>query len=108
MRPASSHSIACDGALVEYNIVRGARTRCDDYAAGIWPLYSRAVNDGAELVIGPLQKDAVAQLLRAEGCRVHTVREDDETLPLYARTEAACYKDCDNSSCVNRPQTDKL
>jgi hypothetical protein len=27
----------CDGALVEYNIVRGARTRCDDYAAGIWP-----------------------------------------------------------------------
>jgi outer membrane PBP1 activator LpoA protein len=33
--------------------------------AGIWPLYSRAVNEGAELVIGPLQKDAVAQLLRA-------------------------------------------
>ncbi len=27
----------CEGALVEYNIVRGARTRCDDYAAGIWP-----------------------------------------------------------------------
>lgn len=33
--------------------------------AGIWPLYSRAVDEGAELVIGPLQKDAVAQLLRA-------------------------------------------
>lgn len=33
--------------------------------AGIWPLYSQAVADGAELVIGPLQKDAVAQLLRA-------------------------------------------
>lgn len=33
--------------------------------AGIWPLYSRAVSEGAELVIGPLQKDAVAQLLRA-------------------------------------------
>jgi len=33
--------------------------------AGIWPLYSRAVEEGAELVIGPLQKDAVAQLLRA-------------------------------------------
>ena len=33
--------------------------------AGIWPLYNRAVADGAELVIGPLQKDAVAQLLRA-------------------------------------------
>ena len=27
----------CEGALVEYNMVRGARTRCDDYAAGIWP-----------------------------------------------------------------------
>ena len=33
--------------------------------AGIWPLYTRAVNEGAELVIGPLQKDAVSQLLRA-------------------------------------------
>jgi Right handed beta helix region len=27
----------CDRALVEYNTVRGARMRCDDYAAGIWP-----------------------------------------------------------------------
>jgi len=27
----------CNGALVEYNTVRGARTRCKDYAAGIWP-----------------------------------------------------------------------
>ncbi|MCW5977705.1 MAG: right-handed parallel beta-helix repeat-containing protein [Bryobacteraceae bacterium] len=25
------------GALVEHNVVRGSRTRCDDYAAGIWP-----------------------------------------------------------------------
>lgn len=33
--------------------------------AGIWPLYSRAVAEGAELVIGPLQKEAVGQLLRA-------------------------------------------
>ena len=32
---------------------------------GIWPLYSRAVADGAELVIGPLQKEAVVQLTRA-------------------------------------------
>lgn len=31
----------------------------------IWPLYNQAVTDGAELVIGPLQKDAVIQLLRA-------------------------------------------
>ena len=27
----------CVRALVEYNVVRGARQRCDDYAAGIWP-----------------------------------------------------------------------
>jgi outer membrane PBP1 activator LpoA protein len=33
--------------------------------AEVWPLYSRAVDEGAELVIGPLQKEAVAQLLRA-------------------------------------------
>lgn len=26
-----------NGALVERNVVRGARTRCEDYAAGIWP-----------------------------------------------------------------------
>jgi hypothetical protein len=26
-----------NGALVEHNVVRGARTRCQDYAAGIWP-----------------------------------------------------------------------
>jgi hypothetical protein len=26
-----------DHALVEHNIVRGARRRCNDYAAGIWP-----------------------------------------------------------------------
>jgi hypothetical protein len=29
-----------DGALVEHNIVRGGRMRCDDYAAGIWPFDS--------------------------------------------------------------------
>jgi hypothetical protein len=33
--------------------------------SGIWPLYTRAVAEGAELIIGPLQKDAVAQLTRA-------------------------------------------
>jgi len=26
-----------EGCLVEYNVVRGARERCDDYAVGIWP-----------------------------------------------------------------------
>jgi hypothetical protein len=30
----------CDGALIEHNVVRGARERCDDYAAGIWPWLS--------------------------------------------------------------------
>jgi outer membrane PBP1 activator LpoA protein len=34
-------------------------------ASAIWPLYNRAVEEGAQLVIGPLQKEAVAQLLRA-------------------------------------------
>ena len=26
-----------DGGLIEHNILRGGRMRCDDYAAGIWP-----------------------------------------------------------------------
>lgn len=29
--------IACDGALIERNVLRGGRMRCEDYAAGIWP-----------------------------------------------------------------------
>jgi hypothetical protein len=29
-----------NGALVERNIIRGGRMRCDDYAAGIWPFDS--------------------------------------------------------------------
>ena len=29
--------IGCDGALIEHNVLRGGRTRCRDYAAGIWP-----------------------------------------------------------------------
>jgi hypothetical protein len=29
--------LACDGALVENNIVQGGRMRAKDYAAGIWP-----------------------------------------------------------------------
>lgn len=35
----------------------------DPYNA--WPLYSRAVEAGAEAIIGPLQKESVGQLLRA-------------------------------------------
>ncbi len=31
----------------------------------VWPLYSQAVSDGAEIVVGPLQKEAVTQLSRA-------------------------------------------
>ena len=31
-----------------------------------------------------------------------------EQLHQYARSDATCYKDCDNSNCINRPQTDKL
>ena len=29
--------IGCDGAVVEYNVINGGRTRCTDWAAGIWP-----------------------------------------------------------------------
>jgi Right handed beta helix region len=29
-----------NGALVERNVLRGGRTRCEDYAAGIWPFES--------------------------------------------------------------------
>lgn len=29
-----------NGGLVEHNILRGGRTRCEDYAAGIWPFDS--------------------------------------------------------------------
>ncbi|HPU56895.1 MAG TPA: right-handed parallel beta-helix repeat-containing protein, partial [Verrucomicrobiota bacterium] len=29
-----------NGALVEYNVLRGGRMRCEDYAAGIWPFAS--------------------------------------------------------------------
>jgi hypothetical protein len=29
-----------NGALVEHNVLRGGRMRCDDYAAGIWPFDS--------------------------------------------------------------------
>lgn len=29
-----------NGALIEHNVVRGARERCDDHAAGIWPFDS--------------------------------------------------------------------
>ena len=32
----------------------------------IWSIYDKAKNDGAEIIIGPLQKDAVSQLLRIE------------------------------------------
>lgn len=33
--------------------------------ANLWPLYSQALAEGAQAIIGPLQKPAVAQLLRA-------------------------------------------
>ncbi len=29
--------LGCDGVLVEYNVLRGAHERANDYAAGIWP-----------------------------------------------------------------------
>lgn len=29
--------LACDGDVVDHNVIRGAHMRCTDYAAGIWP-----------------------------------------------------------------------
>lgn len=59
-----------DGMLITwYQLPAADRPEIRLYDAadpvGIWPLYSQAVADGAELVIGPLQKDAVGQLMRA-------------------------------------------
>ena len=34
-------------------------------AAALWPTYNQAVADGAQIVVGPLDKDAVIQLVRA-------------------------------------------
>jgi outer membrane PBP1 activator LpoA protein len=48
--------------------------------AGIWPLYNRAVADGAELVIGPLQKSAVAQLVDAGDLPVPVLALNQVTL----------------------------
>ena len=51
---------------------------------GIWPLYNQAVSDGAQLVIGPLQKQGVAQLMRAGQLPVPVLalnQVEIETLP---------------------------
>lgn len=38
-----------------------------------------------------------------------TVRTlDAEQLRQFARSEAACYRDCGNMDCINKPQEDKL
>jgi outer membrane PBP1 activator LpoA protein len=52
----------------------------------VWPLYDQAVADGAELVIGPLQKEAVSQLLRAGSLSVPVLALNQvpiETAPPY-------------------------
>ncbi len=52
-----------------YEIPEAKRPRLRFYdssdPASAWPLYIEAVNNGAQAVIGPLQKPAVSQLLRA-------------------------------------------
>jgi hypothetical protein len=49
-------------------------------SATVWPLYNQAVADGAQLVIGPLQKDAVNQLLRAGELPVPVLALNEVTL----------------------------
>lgn len=48
--------------------------------AMIWPTYNQAVSEGAELVIGPLQKGAVEQLARAGELPVPVLALNEVTL----------------------------
>mgnify|MGYP002065451744 CR=1 FL=1 len=44
----------------------------------VWPLFQQAVADGAEMVLGPLDKDAVTRLLQGE----------DPVIPILAPNQA--------------------
>lgn len=59
-----------DGMLAAYyNTPPERRPRLHFYdssnASDTWPLYQQAIDEGAEMIIGPLSKDAVSQLARA-------------------------------------------
>jgi len=59
-----------DGIMVSlYDIPTDKRPQLRFYDSSdinnTWPLYSQAITEGAEFIVGPLQKDAVTQLARA-------------------------------------------
>jgi len=69
-RFATAASAVRDGLMVSYYQLdprKRPQLRFYDSADTnkIWPLYSEAVSDGAEIIIGPLQKEALTQLSRA-------------------------------------------
>ncbi len=51
----------------------------------IWPLYHQAIDDGAHFIIGPLQKSATTQLIRADALSAPVLAlntiQIDQTLP---------------------------
>jgi outer membrane PBP1 activator LpoA protein len=69
-RFAAAAAAVRDGLMISYyqlDPTQRPKLRFYDSADtdNVWPLYSQAVNDGAEIVVGPLQKEAVTQLSRA-------------------------------------------
>jgi len=69
-RYAAAAAAVRDGLMISYyqlDPTQRPKLRFYDSADtdNVWPLYSQAVNDGAEIVVGPLQKEAVTQLSRA-------------------------------------------
>ncbi len=79
-----------DGLLAAYFVLPSEeRPRLQFYdssdPSNIWPLYNKAVESGAQIILGPLHKDAVSQLANAEELALPTLAlnrvESDSTLP---------------------------
>lgn len=66
-RPAAALRDGILASLYQQPAERRPKLRFYDSSdsANAWPLYSQAVADGAEMVIGPLQKEALKQFARA-------------------------------------------
>jgi N-acetylmuramoyl-L-alanine amidase len=77
-----------DGGYVEARSLTGQTILIDPGHGG--PDEGHVAADGlAEKDVTLALGTRLAELLRAEGCRVHITREGDEAAPLYARTELA-------------------
>ena len=67
-----------DGLLAAYFVLPAdQRPRLQFYDSSdpnnIWPLYNEAIEKGAQIVLGPLHKDAVSQLATAEALAIPTL-----------------------------------